>query len=292
MRCWLLAGLVVGLAACTSPAPPVGEPPPSPSPTRSLGPPRPSEPAGTIEPCPPGTRLTALTLNIRAGRTNGGVLDLERVAAELMAWDADVVLLQEVDRGRERSDFVAQARWLGDRLGLGWAYGPTRRLPVGTTGNAVLSRFALVDARFRSLPRLTGRYRRGLVQLTIDIDGREVDVLSTHFDHVAPAARRAQAAAVASVVRRTGRPVLLGGDLNAEPGLPPLDILARAGLTDPWPVIGTGDGLTVPAADPQRRIDYVLADDSFAPLRSEVLISAVSDHRAVRTTFELLPIDC
>jgi len=291
----VLAALVVsfvGLAACTAPAPPVGDPPPSPSPT--VVPPQPSEPGGTLEPCPGGdtARLTALTLNIHGGRTKVGVLDLERVAAELRAWDADVVLLQEVDRGRERSDLVAQAQWLGDRLGLDWAYGATRQLQPGTSGNAVLSRFPVVDTQLRSLPRLPGLLRRGLVQVTIDVDGREVDVISTHLDHVSPAARRAQAAAVASVVRRSDRPLLLGGDLNAESGLPPLNVLDRAGLADPWPVIGSGSGLTVPAADPQRRIDFVLADDSFVPLGSEVLISSISDHRAVRTAFELLPPDC
>lgn len=292
MRRPVLAALVVTLTACSSPAPPAGDPPPTPA--TSVAPPQPSEPGGTLEPCPRGepTRLTALSLNIRAGRTNAGVLDLERIATELRAWDADVVMLQEVDRGRERSDLLAQARWLGERLGLGWAYGPTRRLRPGTTGNAVLSRFPVTEVRALPLPRLPGLYRRGLLQVTLDVDGREVDVMSTHLDHVLPAARRAQAAAVASVVRRSERPVLLGADLNAEPDLPPLNLLARAGLTDPWPITGVGDGLTVPAADPQRRIDYVLAEESFVPLRSEVQISAVSDHRAVRTVFELLPADC
>ena len=201
-------------------------------------------------------------------------------------------MLQEVDRGRERSEFAAQAAALGDRLGLDHAYGPTRQLRSGTTGNAVLSRFPVRDVRNRALPRLPGLFRRGVLAVTIDVDGQEVEVMSTHLDHRRPEARRAQAAAVADVVRRTDRPVLLGGDLNAEPGLPPLNALDRAGLADPWPVIGSGDGLTVPAADPQRRIDYVLADDSFVPLRSEVLVSFVSDHRAVRTSFELLPPAC
>lgn len=294
MRPSLLAALLLVLTACTAPGPTAGDPSPSPTPTTTVVPSQPSAPGGTIEPCPRGdsARLTALTLNIHGGRTNAGVLDLERVATELRAWDADVVLLQEVDRGRERSGEVAQAQWLGERLGLDWAYGPTRRLRGGSTGNAVLSRFPVIDDRLRSLPRLPGLYRRGLVQVTVDLGGQEVDLLSTHFDHVSPAARRAQAAAVAGVVRRGGRPALLGGDLNTEPGMPPLGILGRAGLADPWPVVGFGSGLTVPAADPQRRIDFVLADASSVPLRSEVLISSISDHRAVRTTFELLPRDC
>jgi len=292
VRRWLLAALGVVLTGCSSPAPPPDDP--RPSPTATATPSQPSEPSSTLEPCPGGetTRLTALTLNIHGGRSKADELDLERIAAELRAWDADVVLLQEVDRGRERSDAVAQARWLGDRLGAGWVYGPTRQLRPGTTGNAVVSRFPVVASRVRALPRQPGLFRRGLLQVTLDVDGREVDVMSTHLDHVSPAARRAQAAAVASVVRRSPRPVILGGDLNAEPGLPPINILRLAGLTDSWPVSGTGSGLTVPAADPQRRIDYLLADDWFVPLRSTVLISLVSDHRAVRTRFELLPADC
>ncbi len=291
MRQWLLASLVVALTACTT-APQTEEPAPTPTPAPAS--PQPTESGGTVEPCPRGepSRLTALTLNIHSGRARDGSLDLATVASELRAWDADVVMLQEVDRGRERSDFAAQARELGDRLGLDHAYGPTRQLRPGTTGNAVLSRFPVREIRNRALPRMPGLFRRGVLVATIEVDGQEVEVMSTHLDHARPAARRAQAAAVADVVRRTDRPVLLGGDLNAEPGLPPLAALDRAGLDDPWPDVGSGGGLTVPAADPQRRIDYVLADDSFVPLRSEVLISFVSDHRAVRTSFELLPPDC
>ena len=293
-RPWLIAGIVVALTACTSTTtPPAGGPAPAPS--ARTAPAQPTEPGGTINACPrvEPRRLTALTLNIHSGRTNDGALDLATVAAELRAWDADVVMLQEVDRGRARSDFEAQAGELGSLLGLEHAFGPTRQLRPGTTGNAVLTRFPVRDVRNVALPRLPGLglFRRSLLAVTIDIGGQEVEVMSTHLDHLRPAARRVQAAAVADVVLRTDRPMLLGGDLNAEPGLPPLTVLDRAGLADPWPVIGTGNGLTVPAGDPQRRIDYVLADDSFVPLRSEVLISFVSDHRAVRTSFELLPPD-
>lgn len=299
MRRWLIAALMVALTACTSPSPGSDAPPsrtlPSPTPpSATVVPPQPTTPGGTIAPCPRDetTRLTALTLNLHAARTRGGELDLERIATELEAWGADLVMLQEVDRRRARSGFRDQARVLGRRLGLDWAYGPARRVDPGATGNAVLSRFPLLRTHTRRLPRLPGLIGRGLLRATIDVDGREIDVLSTHFDHLRLAARKAQARTVAAVVRRLGRPVLLGGDLNSLPGKPPLAVLERAGLVDPWPLIGAGDGATVPAAAPRRRIDYLLADDSFVPLRSEVLISLVSDHRAVRTTFGVLPADC
>lgn len=297
MRAGLLAALVALLAGCSASSPQSEPPPASPLPssaTATPAPPQPTTPGGTLAPCPreDPTRLSVLTLNIHSGRTKSGELDLDRITDELRAWEPDVVMLQEVDAGRARSGFAAQARQLARGLGRDWAYGANRRLDPGTSGNALLSRFPITASRNRPLPRLPGLFRRGLLQATLDVDGRAVTALATHLDHLRPAARRAQALAVASVAERIGGPVLLGGDLNAEPGLPPLAILNRAGLADPWPMVGDDDGETVPAADPQRRIDYVLADDSFVPLRSEVLISLVSDHRAVRTMFELLARDC
>jgi endonuclease/exonuclease/phosphatase family metal-dependent hydrolase len=150
----------------------------------------------------------------------------------------------------------------------------------------------VVDTQLRALPRQVGTYRRGLARATVDVDGQHVDVFSTHLDHTAPGVRRAQARAVAASVRRSPRPVVLGGDLNAEPGTPAVRAVERVGLVDGWSAAGRHDGLTVPAASPRRRIDFVLADDAFVPVRSRVLLSSVSDHRAVMTTYDLLPREC
>ncbi|HEX6151443.1 endonuclease/exonuclease/phosphatase family protein, partial [Nocardioides sp.] len=248
----------------------------------------------TLSPCPRGDaeRLTVLSLNVHSGRTKAGTLDLGRIAAELRAWDADLVLLQEVDQGRRRTHGVDQPRRLARRLGYSHVYGPTRRFRPGSTGNAILSRWPVVDVGLRHLPRGSGAYRRGLVRATVDVHGQQVDVFSTHFDHASRHARRAQARVVAASVRRSSWPVVLGGDLNAEPGMPAVRVLELAGLVDGWSLVGRDEGLTVPAASPHRRIDYVLADESFVPVRSRVLVSFVSDHRGVMTTYDLLPQRC
>ena len=272
----------------TAPAP---SDPATPAPTRRTQ----STRAGTtLEPCPRSAaqRLTVLTLNIHSGRTKAGRVELGRLASELRSWDADLVLLQEVDRGRERTDGVDQARRLAGRLVYSHVFGPTRQFRPGSTGNAILSRWPVVDTRLRALPREVGTYRRGLARATVDVDGQQVDVFSTHLDHTAPGVRRAQARAVAASVRRSPRPVVLGGDLNAEPGTPAVRAVERVGLVDGWSAVGRHDGLTVPAASPRRRIDFVLADDDFVPVRSRVLLSSVSDHRAVMTTYDLLPREC
>lgn len=290
----LVAGAVaVAVALSGGPTPPVPVPDADPG-SPSTAPGQPRTPGHTLGPCPAHepAELTVLTLNIHAGRTKDGRLDLAEVARELRAWDADVVLLQEVDRGRERSDFLDQSRWLGARLGMGAEFVPTRRLRPGTTGNAVLSALPVLSSSRHALPRLPGLMRRGLLRVTVDVSGHRVDVLTTHLDHASPTARRTQARAVARLVGRSGRPTVLGGDLNAVPDMPPLRTLERAGLVDTWPVAGRGDGLTVPGAAPQRRIDYVLASSHFAATAAEALPSLVSDHRAVRAELELVPEHC
>ncbi|QZY28265.1 endonuclease/exonuclease/phosphatase family protein [Nocardioides coralli] len=292
----VVTAVVAGLAAADRPTPS----PPPPAPSADPDEPPPTTPGqetaagATLAPCPLPARadLTVLSLNIHAGRTKAGRLDLGRVAAELRAWDADVVLLQEVDRGRRRSDGVDQARWLGRRLGMDAVFGPGRRARPGASGNAVLSRYPIVTSGNQRLPSRAGLYGRGLVRATIDVDGRRVDVFSTHLEHASRRVRTQQAGAVVERVRQSPRPVVVGGDVNAVPGTPPLRRLQRAGLVDAWAVAGRGDGFTVPAYAPRRRIDFVLADRSFRVRSTEVVLSSISDHRGVLAELTLLPAAC
>jgi endonuclease/exonuclease/phosphatase family metal-dependent hydrolase len=303
MRPGRVAALVVGLvlvvvagvvAAITlvpqpqsaSPAPPASS---SSAPTPEPPDPQSTATGGTLAPCPRSVapRLRALTLNIHFGKTPAGEPGLDQIARELRAWDPDVVVLNEVDRGRGRSGGVAQARELGRLTGMTPAYGPNRRYGGGTSGNAVLSRLPVLGSRNQALPFRAGTIPRGLLRVTVELAGRPVDVYATHFENTSAAARRAQAREVGRTVSRGRRPVVLGGDLNAGPEGVALQVLDGFGLVDSWSVVGRGDGLTVPAAAPRKRIDYLLSDDSMVPVRSEVLLSRISDHRGVRTVFEL-----
>ena len=92
--------------------------------------------------------------------------------------------------------------------------------------------------------------------------------------------------AIKDVLRTRDLPSVLGGDFNAEPDSRALALLTGWRLADPWAVVGADEGLTVPAGEPRRRIDFVLHDDAFAPVAAEDLRSAVSDHRAVRVVLD------
>ena len=248
---------------------------------------QPTAPGGTLTPCPQGSRLTAMTFNIHFGKTVRGEPALDRIAREIRTWDPDVVVLNEVDRGRGRSGRVAQATVLGELTDMRAAYGPNRRYGGGWSGNAVLSRLPVLRSGNQALPFVEGTIPRGLLRVTVDLDGVPVDVFATHFENTSPAARRRQAREVARTVSRSPRPFVLGGDLNASPDGVALQILDRSGVVDAWTLVGRGDGFTVPAWAPRRRIDYLLSDERLVPRRSEVLLSRASDHRPVRTVFDV-----
>jgi endonuclease/exonuclease/phosphatase (EEP) superfamily protein YafD len=87
-----------------------------------------------------------------------------------------------------------------------------------------------------------------------------------------------------------GYPVIFGGDFNASAGSATLALAldpAHTDLVDPWPLVGDGDGLTVPNNAPRSRIDFLLADDEWRPTVMATWQSAVSDHRGVVGRFLL-----
>lgn len=298
----LALGIVVGMVIHWSDR----RPPPQPSagrstpvaPTRSpeatdspdATPPQPTDPGTTVQPCThpgPEARLSVLTLNIH-GALGHGRLDLGAIADTITASRADVVFLEEVDRYRARTDAVDQTAWLAHRLGMHSAYGANKRrpparagLPRGAIGNAILSRFPMHDVSNTHLPNRPGMELRGLLHARLDVRGRSVSVYVTHLQHTSGSMRIEQAHAIRRVIDADPLPKILGGDLNAEPGTRPLRVLQAGGLHDSWAAVGRGEGLTVPAYVPHRRIDFVLHDDLVRPVAASVRRSGLSDHRGV-----------
>ncbi len=224
--------------------------------------------------------FTVLTFNIHSAIRKHGGLAAGTLIKEITSWKPDLVLLQEVDNNRGRSGNVIQAEQIGDALGMSWIAGS------GATGNALLSRFPVKEHDIVALPKADGRFDRHAVHAVVDIEGTEVSVYATHFDHISAGARVAQARHLAKVMAADPRPKIVGGDLNSGPGSAPVSTLRSAGLGDVW-AVGSGSGFTAPAARPRVRIDFLLHDGFFQPVQSVVLASSVSDHRAVWARMQL-----
>lgn len=247
---------------------------------------RPAGPGTCVEVAPP--RLSAVSFNMHsAWNRDRSSVQLDQIAAEIEATAADFVLLQEVDRNRRWTGSVDQPAYLAEKLGMYYAFGPNVDRGNGNQyGTAILSRYPISAADNTLLPNAGGGQQRGLLHAVVAAYGEQVSLYSTHFEHTSAALRDAQARAVAEVIAQDPNPSLLGGDLNSTPRTSAVATLDRA-LDDSWAVVGTGRGLTHPSPTPRARIDYLMYANGPRPVESVVLASAVSDHLAVRTVFEI-----
>ncbi|SEF46850.1 Metal-dependent hydrolase, endonuclease/exonuclease/phosphatase family [Thermomonospora echinospora] len=196
------------------------------------------------------TTVRALSYNIRSLRDDRAAL--MRV---IRACDADLVCLQEAPR---LLNWRARRRALAARTGLTPAAG---RRPAGL---AVLAgpRARRVHAEYHLLTRIPGLHRRGLALAVLEIDGARVIAACTHLD-LAEDARRTHTAEVIGLLERARRrfqaPVVLGGDINEEPGGPSWDLLTSV-FTDAYAAAPRGPAPTFSARRPRRRIDAIFTD--------------------------------
>jgi endonuclease/exonuclease/phosphatase family metal-dependent hydrolase len=241
----------------------------------------------------PPASFRVLTYNIHAGKDAGGVDNLQRVADIITSNEADVVLLQEVDRGTKRSGNVDQLTELTTRTKLNGVFGKSLDYQGGDYGIAVLSRWPVKSHETIPLPDNPPQPRAGgsvepRVALAVEIDAPfgTLHVVNTHIDASREDTWRLQEAAhfVDAVAKRRNGVILAGGDLNSEPDSAVQKNVRAGGLRDLWTDCGSGDSLTYPAATPVKRIDYVYAIAKARCTSARVLETEASDHRPVLFT--------
>ena len=247
-------------------------------------------PKPATPPASPRDAINVLVFNIHAGKDAGGKDNLTGVAALARDVKADLVLLQEVDRGTRRSGQVDQVKVMGDASAFATAFGRSLDYDGGQYGIAALSR-AGFDAQFtESLPvtpiqtRSGGSHepRAALVVVARTPIGR-LTALNTHLDASREESYRLQEVThVLTIVERSKKsrlPIVAGGDFNAEPGSEVHKRVLAAGLRDSWLECGSGDGFTYPADKPIKRIDYLFLTGSLRCTSARVIDTRISDHR-------------
>ena len=248
-------------------------------------------PGGPPPPAPEHD-VRVLVYNMHAGKDAKGADNLERIARIVDSVDADVVLLQEVDRNTERSGRVDQPATLARLTGYSVAFGRTLDFQGGEYGIAVLSRWPIADDTLIPLPvepkqeRSGGSYEpRGALRARVAAPNHPFVVLNTHLDPSTDDAWRRQEVrtvlnAVAALDPAKTR-VLVGGDFNSTPESEVQQAIRTAGLRDVWAVCGRGNGLTYPADSATKRIDYLYVTGTASCMEARVLTSDASDHRAL-----------
>ena len=230
--------------------------------------------------------LRVATWNIKHGLGMDGRLDLDRTAAVIEAFDADIVALQEVDEQARRSGGVDQAEWLGERLGMHAAFGSFMDFQGGRYGLAILSRLPIESPRTW---RLTdGNEPR--VALAVDVaptGGHPVTVVCVHFDWVKDDGFRfAQATETMDRLRGLETPWIVLGDFNDTPDSRTMLGFHALGRDATKPRDARA---TFPADEPRIEIDFIVTgpSDHWKTNQVEVLEESIaSDHRPVIAVLE------
>ncbi len=221
-----------------------------------------------------------MSYNIHHGEGLDKKLDLERIAKLILDAKADVVGLQEVDRGVERTQKRDLPAELAKLTGMHVHFENNFPYQGGEYGNAVLSRFPIKRAKNTHYKMLREGEQRGVLQLVLDVHGREVLFLNTHIDYRKDDAERLLNVneLKAIVAAASAMPVIMVGDFNATPESQTIANI-KAFITDAWDLVGKGNGFTISVRKPNKRIDYIwITKGTIEPLRMEVLHSEASDH--------------
>lgn len=250
--------------------------------------------------------FTALTFNMQNGQIwdeadpRSETIDLQQTVDFLLGQNADVILLQEVERGYEggaQYEPPPNYHFLKDRLvGYHGLFGYPRpnplQIPFGL-GQAIFSKTPLHNLLRVELPppEITFEYAgierkpsyRLLLGAQTEIDGRTLTLLNTHLQAFfmiksSSNVHRSQRDLVEEELRKLDGAVLLAGDFNCNPEETLVGQFAGAGFQ-------TAQNSEIT----WKRMPFVLDHLFFnTPLKLEsveVIPTSASDHHAVKGTF-------
>ncbi len=201
------------------------------------------------------------TFNIHSGiAIDDGKLDLDRTALQLEG--VDLLGLNELRGGglwREPN----QAQLLGEKLKMPFLFAPTeRRWGTEHFGNGMLCSLPVKNWLRIPLPGLAKKGLRNMLLASVDLGGRDVQVLITHVDAVTD--REEQLRIVIAMFLSLDEPAILMGDLNSRADDEQLQaLLGREGVQD--------------VTDGRGRIDWIITR-GLQTIRAEVRETNASDH--------------
>ena len=230
----------------------------------------------------PVETLTVVSYNIWfAENIDQALSEIEEIKSQKRL---DILLLQEMDEvGTEK---------IARELQFNYVYFPAAIEPTydKNFGNAILSRWSIVDSQKLILPHksLSNRMNRIATKATIKIHGADILVYSIHTESIftLPQFREDQYTAVLDDIDPEAKFVIVGGDFNSftEPAVEEIeDAYRQAGFTR----VSEDSGYTVVKYGIELSSDHIFAKGFVVEEAGKLAVATASDHLPIWVTLTL-----
>ena len=140
--------------------------------------------------------------------------EMQNIAKVILDNGLEVIGLQEVDKNTERAPFDVLQK-LKDATGYYGAYFKAMDHLGGEYGDAILSKYEIVETKSWILEAPDGGEPRALGLAVINVNGVKINFFVTHLCHVSDANRKAQLQQIAAILSEYDNYVLTG-DFNTD----------------------------------------------------------------------------
>lgn len=244
--------------------------------------------------------LSVMCYNIKVGVGGGkkrlfAEEGLDKVAEIVEKYNPDILLVQEIEMGAKRSQFLDEPQFLKTKLGFeSYAFAPAIQSGTWSYGVAIFLKNGKVLSEKKHLlfkpdyskthPDYPGYYseQRTLLEVAAKIQGKNISLFSTHLGLTSDQ-RKKQVETILGVIKEKKGLVILGGDFNAEPDTPERTLL-KTKLTDSFFQLSPANQLSFPAGlSPEKAIDTIYVSEGIEVLESFVIRdeTLASDHNPI-----------
>ena len=230
-----------------------------------------------------------MTYNIHVGVGMDKKLDLARIASVINKQHPDLVGLQEVDRGVERTQRIDEVAELAKLTKMDYAFAFNLKYQGGQYGVAILSKPTIMATDHHLYLNTREAERRGFIRAEVRIDGQLVNFVTTHLDYQYEDGRVFEAQQLLAAMKDVKGPLIVVGDFNDVPAGEAFKLM-RQSFEDAWSQTRPSDeGFSYPADKPAKRIDYIMArqTDRIRAKRVWIVDTLASDHVPVVADLEL-----
>jgi len=233
--------------------------------------------------------LRVMTYNIHVGIGMDKKMDLKRIAGVINQEHPDLVGLQEVDRGVERTQRVDEIAEIAQLTRMEYAFAYNLHYQGGQYGVAILSRFPIMTIDHRRYGNTREKERRGMIRVEVAVNGKTINFVTTHLDYQYEDGRVFEAEQLLKALEEVKGPLIVVGDFNDLPVAAAYQRM-NAQFRDAWiESQADGEGLSYPADKPAKRIDYIFyrTSDPVRARKAWTVDTLASDHLPVVAELEL-----